>query len=76
MRNNGPGGPQRERGAPNGTPQPVSPMKRVLQRTVPELRAELDHVINVFDPWARDRGDYYSIEWKAQARAADDPAFH
>ena len=20
--------------------------------------------MNVFDPWARDRGDYYSLEWK------------
>ena len=50
-------------------------MKRILQRTVPELRDELEHVVNVFDPWARDRGDYYSLEWAARNGAEDDPAF-
>lgn len=55
--------------------QPVSPMKRILQRTVPELAEELKHVVNIFDPWARDRGEYYSLEWKPQERAKDDVAF-
>jgi len=29
----------------------------------------------LFDPWARDRGQYYSLEWKPQPRAVTDPAF-
>ncbi len=73
--NNGPDGVIMEKGAPNGTEQPVSPMKRILQRTIPELREELAHVVNVFDPWARDRGDYYSLQWKAQPRAQNDSSF-
>jgi len=32
-------------------------------------------VVNVFDPWARDRGEYYSLDWKARAGAEDDEAF-
>ena len=64
-----------EAGEPNGHRQPVSPMKRVLLRTVPELRSELEHVVNVFDPWARDRGDYYSLAWKPRPGAEADPAF-
>lgn len=60
----------------NGHRDPVSPMKRVLLRTVPELAGELQHVVNVFDPWARDRGDYYSLQWKPQPRAAADDAFN
>ena len=32
-------------------------------------------VVNVFDPWARDRGSYYSLEWKPRAGAEADPAF-
>jgi len=34
-----------------------SPLKRVLMRAVPELKPELNHVVNAFDPWARDRGE-------------------
>src|SRR5947209_15397419 len=54
--NNGPGKPQIEKGTPNGHTQPVSPFKRVLLRNIPELSAELDSVVNAYDPWARDRG--------------------
>lgn len=57
------------------TNQPVSPFKRVLLRTVPELKPELDHVANAFDPWARDRGDYYTLDWKPRAGAENDEAF-
>ena len=39
-----------------------SPLKCVLRRTIPELKPELEHVVNVFDPWSRDRGEYYSLE--------------
>jgi hypothetical protein len=53
----------------------VSPLKRVLQRTIPELKSELEPVINVFDPWARDRGEYYSLEWKPRPGAERDTAF-
>jgi hypothetical protein len=73
--NNGPGAPMMEAGTPNGHKQPVSPLKRVLMRNVPELTPELEHVVNVFDPWGRDRGQYYSLEWKARPDAASDPAF-
>jgi hypothetical protein len=55
--------------------QPVSPMKRVLLRTVPELAPELAHVANAFDPWARDRGEYYSLEWKPRKGAESDASF-
>ena len=44
--------------------EPVSPFKRVLMRTIPELRPQLARVANAFDPWARDRGKYYSLAWK------------
>ena len=50
-------------------------MKRVLLRTVPELEPELKQVVNVFDPWARDRGEYYSLDWKPRAGAEADTAF-
>jgi hypothetical protein len=50
-------------------------MKRLLMRNIPELREELKHVVNVFDPWARDRGDYYSLEWRPRPDAQTDPAF-
>jgi hypothetical protein len=73
--NNGPGMPQMEKGAPNGHPQPVSPLKRILIRNIPELKPELDPVINAFDPWARDRGQYYSLTWKPRPGAESDPAF-
>jgi hypothetical protein len=75
VKNNGPGPEQIEEGAPNGHLQTVSPLKRVLLRTMPELAPELQHVINAFDPWARDRGEYYSLEWKARKGAESDEAF-
>ncbi len=73
--NNGPGPEMMEEGMPNGHQQPVSPMKRVLLRTMPELTSELQGVVNVFDPWARDRGEYYSLDWKPRAGAERDEAF-
>ena len=72
---NGPGPEVMEQGTPNGQDQPVSPMKRVLLRTMPELAGELQTVVNVFDPWARDRGEYYSLQWKARPGAEGDEAF-
>ena len=59
----------------NGHKVPVSPLKRVLMRNVPELRDELMPVVNAFDPWARDRGEYYSLAWKPREDARSDPAF-
>jgi Animal haem peroxidase len=73
--NNGPGPAQIEKNSPNGHTQPVSPLKRVLLRNIPELKAELDPVVNAFDPWARDRGQYYSLAWKPRPGAETDPAF-
>jgi hypothetical protein len=35
----------------------------------------LQHVINAFDPWGRDRGQYYSLEWKPRPDATSDSAF-
>src|SRR5262249_25133469 len=70
VNHNGPGKEQMERGKPNGHEQPVSPLKRLLLRNIPELSGELQNVVNAFDPWARDRGEFYSLEWKPQARAA------
>jgi hypothetical protein len=64
-----------EQGAPNGHQQQVSPLKRVLLRTIPELAGELKNVVNVFDPWARDRGEYYSLQWKARGGAEGDASF-
>ncbi|OGU00827.1 MAG: oxygenase, partial [Gemmatimonadetes bacterium RBG_16_66_8] len=75
VNNNGPGPKQMERGRSNGHQDEVSPLKRVLLRVTPELAQELSGVVNVFDPWARDRGRYYSLEWRARADAQDDPAF-
>ena len=69
---NGPDGKRIEKGKPNGHEMEVSPLKRVLLRTIPELKAELDPVINIFDPWARDRGDYYSLQWKPRPGAEAD----
>jgi hypothetical protein len=71
---NGPG-KMMEKGKPNGHEAAVSPLKRVLLRTIPELAPELEHVVNAFDPWARDRGEYYSLEWKPRAGAESDEAF-
>ena len=64
-----------EKGRPNGHEVEVSPLKRVLLRTIPELASELDHVVNAFDPWARDRGEYYSLQWTPRTGATTDPAF-
>jgi hypothetical protein len=75
VNNNGPGPKQMESLQSNGHSDEVSPMKRVLLRVTPELAGELRGVVNAFDPWARDRGRYYSLEWKARADAQDDPAF-
>jgi hypothetical protein len=72
--NNGPSVMQ-EAGLPNGHQEVVSPFKRVLLRTMPELKTELDGVVNAFDPWARDRGNYYSLKWTPRKGAESDPAF-
>ncbi len=73
--NNGLGGKVKEKGTPNGHEMEVSPLKRVLLRTIPELAPELAHVVNVFDPWARDRGEYYALKWQPRAGAEPDEAF-
>ena len=75
VNNNGPGPVVMEAGAPNGHKQPVAPLKRVLMRNIPELAPELQYVINAFDPWARERGEYYTLEWKPRPDAVSDPAF-
>jgi hypothetical protein len=75
VKNNGPGPVQMEEGTPNGHRQQVLPLKRVLLRTMPELAPELQHVVNAFDPWARDRGEYYSLDWKPRKGAESDEAF-
>ena len=75
VNHNGPGPVMMEQGAPNGHQQPVSPLKRVLLRTMPELAGELQNVVDVFDPWARDRGEYYTLEWKPRHGAESDEAF-
>ena len=75
VNNNGPGGKIFEPTKANGHTIEVSPLKRVLQRTIPELREELESVVNVFDPWARDRGEYYSLEWKPRRGAESDISF-
>jgi hypothetical protein len=72
---NGPDGKMGEPGQSNGHKVEVSPLKRVLLRTIPELKSELAPVINAFDPWARDRGKYYSLQWKPRRGAENDPAF-
>jgi hypothetical protein len=59
----------------NGHKVPASPLKRILIRNVPPLRDELMHVVNVFDPWARDRGVYYALDWKPRKGTESDPAF-
>lgn len=70
-------GPSRmmEPGTSNGHTVQVSPLKRVLLRAMPELSAELQHVVNAFDPWARDRGAYYTLDWKPRPDAQSDEAF-
>jgi hypothetical protein len=75
VNNNGPGPAVIEQGTPNGHKQPVSPLKRVLLRNIPELSSELAPVVNAFDPWARDRGSYYTLDWKARPDATSDASF-
>ena len=75
VNHNGPGPVVMEKGAPNGHVQPVSPMKRILERNIPELTPELENVVNAFDPWARDRGKYYSIAWTPRPGAESDDSF-
>ena len=75
VNNNGPSGKVLEEGVANGHTDEVSPFKRVLLRTMPELASELKGVVNAFDPWARDRGSYYSLQWKPRPGAESDPAF-
>jgi hypothetical protein len=64
-----------ENGMPNGHQIEVMPLKRVLMRTIPELRGELAPVIDAFDPWSRDRGEYYSLQWQPREGAESDDAF-
>lgn len=75
VNNNGPGPAMIEKGTPNGHVQPVSPMKRMLMRNIPELKPQLETVINAFDPWARDRGKYYDLDWKPRPGAESDDSF-
>lgn len=72
---NGPTGKQWEKGEPNGERREIMPLKRVMLRAIPELAPELDKVVNSFDPWARDRGDYYTLDWKPRSDATHDEAF-
>jgi hypothetical protein len=75
VNDNGPA-PMVEPLANNGhTGLPVSPLKRILMRVTPELAGELAHVVNAFDPWARDRGQYYSLDWAPRKGAEGDEAF-
>ena len=73
--NNGPGPKQIEPGEYNGHKVEVSTLKRLMLRTMPELAGQLTDVRNVFDPWARDTGDYYSLQWKPKAGATADESF-
>jgi Animal haem peroxidase len=76
VKNNGQTGKQLEPFEINGrSNQEVSPLKRVLLRAMPELEPELRPVANAFDPWARDRGEYYSLQWRPRSDATNDEAF-
>lgn len=75
VNDNGPDGKVMEQGRPNGHEMEVSPLKRVLLRTMPELAPELKQVVNAFDPWARERGEYYSLAWRPRPGAESDAAF-
>ncbi|HYK90727.1 MAG TPA: peroxidase family protein, partial [Acidobacteriota bacterium] len=75
VNNNGPVAMMETAKGTNGHEQPVSPLKRILLRTMPELEPELKYVVNAFDPWARDRGEYYSLAWKPRPGAESDEAF-
>ncbi len=59
----------------NGHIVQVAPLKRLVMRNIPELKPELMHVVNAFDPWARDRGEFYSVAWKPREDAKADEAF-
>src|SRR5215813_5455131 len=72
---NGPDGTIKEKVKSNGDEVEVSPLKRVLMRTIPELAPELAGVVNGFDPWARDRGEYYSLSWRPRPGAESDEGF-
>ena len=72
---NGPGGKMMEKSRSNGHEVEVSPFKRVLLRAMPELEPQLAPVVNAFDPWARDRGEYYTLDWKPRKGAEADAAF-
>jgi hypothetical protein len=74
--NNGPGEKQWEASLYNGHKVEVSPLKRIMLRTMPELSGQLAGVMNVFDPWARNRGEYYSLQWKPKIGAVSDESFH
>ena len=73
--NNGPGPKEIEPGEYNGHKVEVSTLKRLMLRTMPELAGQLTDVRNVFDPWSRDSGEYYSLQWKPKAGAAADESF-
>ena len=63
-----------EEGEPNGHQQEVSPLKRVLLRDhARSSTPELEHVVNAFDPWARDRGEYYSLDWEPRRGRRERP---
>ncbi len=44
-------------------------------RSPPGPTIELAAVVNAFDPWGRDRGEYSSLDWKPRPGAESDPAF-
>lgn len=73
--NNGPDGKLYEAKESNGHKVEISPLKRIMLRTMPELKDQLAGVVNVFDPWARDRGNDYTLQWKPQNAAATDSSF-
>lgn len=52
-----------------------TPMNRILLRNIPKLAPELETVVNAFDPWARDRRQYYSISWEPRPGAESDDSF-
>jgi hypothetical protein len=51
------------------------PLVVFMSCTAPELAPELEHVVNAFDPWTRDRDGYYSLQWKSRPGAETDEAF-
>jgi hypothetical protein len=40
-------------------------------RTIPGLA----QVVNAFDPWARERAEYYSLNWRPRPGAESDEVF-